>query len=239
MAGCLRFLVFAVLLVFVLAWFVPPLIAGPVVATSLTAAGFDGEDTEVVVRTDPPPELVLLHADNLRITSRNVRRDDVRIQRLDLQLTDVGLLDRTFASIEGTLDGLSTLGAGGEAIVVQRISIDGESPNPAATVEISPAQVQSLAADAIAGLMGTRPTTLSLLEPDGLQFVVGPATTVGRFEIEADGSLALAVAGGPLGDQNFVLIRPQDGLPVAFRSLRVGPTGLVLEGTLEVAALGL
>ena len=64
------------------------------VTTAVTAAGLQADDTTVTVSSDPPTDLIGLHADRVRVRATDATFRDLAIGELDLVLRDVSILDR-------------------------------------------------------------------------------------------------------------------------------------------------
>jgi hypothetical protein len=236
MRGCLSVLLLAVLFAGAGLWFGGRPAAAFLIDTGLTSSGFTARERQVEVEADPPFELAGGRADSVRIRASDAEfRAGLSAQELDMTVTSVDLLGRSFERVTGNLSGaaLDEPGGGG-AIGPFEIEIDG----PADAAEVA----ALLPADAllpvlrgvIEGTIGVQPANLRLEAPDLVTFTVGPAGSRARILVEG-GDLAVRVAipgGQPV---TLRILHP----PAAFRlaTARVGPDGLRLTGALDVEAL--
>ena len=239
MRGCLSFLLFVVVLVGLLAWFVLPAVAGPLVVASLTGAGLDGRDTRATVTANPPLELLLLRADRVRVQSSDVALRGIRAASLDISLTDVSFLDRSFASIDGDLGGLTVTTAAGASVEIPSIHISGSSSTARADFVVPSSLVVSLAQDAAERATGRRPSAVTLKSPDVVSFDVGGATLDETLAIDGWGDLIAEGSGGAAGLPSLVLVRATEIAPFALDSVSVVDAGVRLGGTVDLAAMGL
>ena len=137
MRGCLSILLLAALFVLALAWFGGPALAGTVVERSMTAAGFVAADTSVAVTSEPPLELLTGHADRVVVKARNATLRDMRAASLSLTLSNVDLVGRRFARVDGTLDNVSIDSSDGTVINARSIAVRGPADAATATVRMT------------------------------------------------------------------------------------------------------
>ena len=97
MRGCLFTLAFGAVVIALIVVVGLPQVAAGMVTTAVTAAGLQADDTTVTVSSDPPTDLVGLHADRVRVRATDATFRDLAIGRLDLVLRDVSILDRSAA----------------------------------------------------------------------------------------------------------------------------------------------
>ena len=74
-----------------------PAIAAGAITAGVTAAGLQSDDTVVTVSSDPPTDLLGLHADRVRVRATDATFRGLEIASLDLTLHDLHLVDRTAA----------------------------------------------------------------------------------------------------------------------------------------------
>ena len=239
MRGCLSFLLFVVVLVGLLAWFVLPAIAGPLVVASLTGAGLQGRDTRATVTADPPLELLLLRADRVHVQSTDVSLRGIRAAMLDINLTDVGFLERSFATIDGDLEGLTVTTAEGGSVSIPSVHITGSSSAARADFVVPTPLVISLAQDAAERATGRRPSAVSLKSPGVVSFDVGGATFDETLAINGSGDLLAEGGVGGAGLPSLVLVRATEIAPFTLQSVGVEDAGVQLGGTVDLAAMGL
>lgn len=105
MRSCLIRLLILIALVFALLWFGLPIGASWLATNALNASGFTGTGTKVEVSSNPPPLLLLGHADSIHLTSSQVGIGDLHAAGVDLTLGKVELFSRQIGSVTGTLRG--------------------------------------------------------------------------------------------------------------------------------------
>jgi hypothetical protein len=230
--GCLFVLLLGAAVVIGSVLIAGPTVVGGAATVVLSLAGFSGEETAVDVSTDSPLELLQLHADEMRITSRDATYRDVQVGRVDVTLTDVDLGARTCDRIDGRLEDVLLVREGASAIRVRRIDIEGRTPRPAMRVTLPAAEVELLVTDAIEAASGQRPGAVSLEAPDRLTFVVGGVPVGGRLSVDSAGGLVLDpdVPVLPRSD----VFRPDSTLPFRLSDFSIGDAGLELVGTLDL-----
>jgi len=104
MKGCLTVLVLAALFLFSGAWLAGPPVAGFLLETALTTGGLRSNDLEVTVDSEPRFELLGGHADRVRIRATAASYRELSIERLVVDMDDVGLVDRRADQVEGELE---------------------------------------------------------------------------------------------------------------------------------------
>ena len=229
--SCLSVLVLAAIFVLVLAWVGGPVLAGTVVERSLTAAGFVAAETSVAVTSEPPLELVTGHADRVVINARNATLRDIRATSVSLTLSNVDLVGRNFARVDGSLDDVSIDAADGSTINARTIAVRGAAEETIATVHIEQAVVERLVKEGIRAQTGVAVERITLSPPNRIRFTAGLSLD-GRFEVGRDGSLDVVTSDG---GARFKLFDPPPELNLASASV-VG-TDLVLVGTMSLADL--
>jgi len=215
------------------AWFGGPTIAGSLVEASLSSAGFRGSNTTVEVITDPPWELLGGRADRVIIRSQDASIDQLQADRLELALLDADLGALSFARVEGRLEGVTLHAADGTSIDAATVDISGTPGAVSAVIRIDAAEVERVALAEIQRQTGVSIGTTRLEPPDLVVFSVFVLQVEGRFAVEPDGSLALAV--NLPGNPRVALIADE---AIRFESVAVINGQLVLSGTLNLAALG-
>ena len=213
-------------------WLGGPSIAGGLIEGSLASAGFRGDPTEVDVESDEPWDLLGGRADRITIRSENATVDQLQAERLQLVLTDADLGGRSFAQVDGRLEGVTLLAADGTAVHASSVDIAGPPGAVRAAIRIDAAEVERLALAEVERQTGTTIGATSLREPDIVSFTVLVFTVEGRFVVEPDGALALAVA-LPGNPQVRLIADPS----IRFDSVRVEDGQLVLGGILNLPAL--
>lgn len=246
MTGCLRFVVFVVLLLAALAWFALPPVADRLVTAGL---GFVlGGTVEAQVDTAFPPSLLAFHADEVEVYATAVHPggDGLSADSLRLDLRGVDLLARTAASVDGTLTGVTLAGAapGGGPLHVASIGLAGPLDALDATVGLDGTEVRAVVAAALAQALGGAlggaapdvPLDVTLSAPDRVRFTLAGVPADARLAVRS-GSLVALFADGPVPTAT-ILAAGATG-PLALSGVRVDGSDLVLTGRLDRSALGL
>jgi hypothetical protein len=238
MRGCLWVIVLGVLVIVGGTWLAGPSVAGAIVHTGLTTGGIEADDLTVTVEAEPRWELLGGRADRIRITGTRARLRGMTVGRLDVDLREVGLVDRRAGRVRGRLDDVVVSNeavAGGLTIV--RIELAGGSPIEA-TVQVAEAEVSRLIADDIRAKLDRPPDEVALVTPDRLRIQVDALTLEGRLAVDATGSLVLRVDGAA-GDLIGDIVLVEGGtMPVELESASVREGRLVLVGALETGLIG-
>lgn len=229
MRGCLSVLFLAAAFVVGGAWFGGPLLAAGIVRSALEVAGFEGRDTTVQVVADPPIEVLTGRADQVRIGSDDASVEGLGAQRLEVTLTGIDLLARTFDRLDGTLTGVSLRSDDGSRSRATMVVLAGPQDDVEAVVRVAPSAVDDLVASAIEREIGFSVGEVALQAPDRLVFTAGPVEATGRLVVEPDGSLSLA-AELP-GNPRIAIL--DAGTPLVFESVSVDGD-LILIGSLDL-----
>ena len=239
MRGCLFTLVLGAVLLAVLVVVGLPAAAEGILTGGIRAAGLQSDDLTVTVRSDPPTDLVGMHADHVRVVASDAEFRGLEIGKLDLRLQDVEILARTAGSVDGTLDDVALpLGAGGD-IRVNQIAIAGDTDHLTAATTIPPAQARALVSDAVEQATGFKPDQVTLTSPDRVAIrAAGGLELEGRLAVTPSGDLVLR-GEGPLAGRDAVLLRGGEDLPIELKEVRVTSSGgLRLAGDLAISILG-
>jgi hypothetical protein len=234
MRGCLTFLVVVALLVGVGGWFLLPPATGALVGTGLVVSGLRGTDTKVEVSADPPFELLTGHADSVSITSSSATWGQLSAATLEVNLSDVGLVDRTFDRIDGRLTGVSLADDNGATIGVSSVILGGTRQAPTATLGLSSLAVELLVGRAVASELPATPERVRLQAPDRLVLEAASRSVTGRLAIDA-GALVLRLQG--VGTVS--IYDPGQSAPFRLRSVSVTADELSLGASINLVALGL
>ncbi len=239
MRGCLFTLLLAAVVVgFLLVVGLPALAAGLLTA-GLSAAGLVADDTTVTVASDPPTDLLGLHADTVTVTATDATFRGFEIGTLDLVLGDVSVLERTAGTVDGELTDVSMQATGGHRVTLDRITIGGGGDHVTTATVIPKADAEALISDAVGAQTGVRPTSVSLVAPDWVTVRAGGKTLGGRFAINGNGDLVVRGDEGAGAGTELVLVRGGKDLPIELTSVRVTTSGgLRLAGDLAVGILG-
>jgi hypothetical protein len=237
--GCLFTIALAAILLALLVVVGLPAVAAGVLTGAISAAGLQSDDTTVTVRSDPPTDLLGLHADHVRVLADDATFRGMAIDHLDLALADVAIVDRTVGGVDGTLTGVTVPLEDGSRIKLNEIAIDGEADDLRATTVIPKVQVQALISDAIEQQAGIRPEAVVLTTPDRLTVKTGLGLDLGgRFVVMPGGDLVVR-AEGPLAGTDVVLLHGGQDVPLSITGAHVMPDGgLSLTGKLAISLLG-
>src|SRR5512147_270207 len=103
MRGCLFTLLLGGVALVLLVVIGLPRVAAGVLTSAVGAAGLQADDTTVTVSTDPPTDLLGLHADRVRIRATDATFRDLEIGALDIELREMAIIDRTAQEVDGRL----------------------------------------------------------------------------------------------------------------------------------------
>lgn len=238
MRGCLFTLLLGAVVIGVVVVIGLPAIAAGVLTGALSAAGLVADDTTVTVSSDPPTDLLGLHADTVRVTASDASFRGLEMASLDLVLGDVSVLERSAGAVDGELTDVTIRARGGE-VRLDRVTIGGTTEAMTATAVVPNAEVETLIADAVEAQTGSRPTAVTLTAPDGLAVTVRGQALKGRFVVNGRGDLIVRGTSGAIKDTEVALIRGGDDLPIELTSVRVTKDrGLRLTGDLVIGILG-
>jgi hypothetical protein len=239
MRGCLFTLLLAVVVIaFIVVVGLPALAAG-VLTTAVQAAGLDAADTTVTVSSDPPTDLLGLHADRVRVRATHATFRGLAIGRLDLTLSDVAIVDRTFGAVTGSLRDVTVPDVGGRPIDLAAVTLSGTGGALKGTTVIPAPTAQTMLADGIASAIGTRPTSVAFAAPNLVTVKLAGATVTGHLGVDPAGDVVATITGGPLQGQQVVLLAAGSALPIHVTSATVTAAGdLRIAGDLSVGLLG-
>jgi hypothetical protein len=231
--GCLVTIVLLAAVAVGAIWLLLPPLVGTLTQGALVAAGFNADRMTVTVHADPPPELLGLEADAIRVQASNARYHGLEAVDVDVTLRDVRLGDRTFGSVDGTLRFVSFPGtADRPAVTVPEATLSGSADRVRATMTFPAAAARDLASAALEGKVGITPSKVTLAAPDRVRVVVGGDTVDGRLAIRADGALLLEPRpSGTIG--TVVLVEPGPDVPFRIDSFRIVDGGLLVVTTFD------
>jgi hypothetical protein len=232
MRGCLSVIVLALVFAVAGAWFAGPPVAAFVVQTGLSAAGFQGSNTSVTVVADPPVELLSAHADRVTIESEDATIDQFRAGRVELALTDADLLNRTFGSVEGSLDNVTIEASGDTTLEASRVEVTGDPSAADMTIHVTREALGNAALEMLRQQLGVEVDTVKFAAPDKVSFTAGGTTIAGQFVIH-DGGLSMMV--NLPGAQRIDLLEAGRGFTLT--KVSIGDREMVLDGVLDVQHL--
>ena len=231
MRGCLFVLVGAALVASVAAWFGSPILASAVVDAGLRSAGFEGRTLTTTVTGNPPPRLLLAHADTVRVQGDDVSFRTFHAVRLDLTMTDVDLISRSFATISGTIGG-AEVNTADNIPTTADVTVDGAAANAAASIVVKAATVDRVVRATFANRITAPITRTELVAPDVLRIVTPAATLEGRIVVDDSGALA---SENGLGRAPVLGLDPS--FPLRLRTATVADGDLRIDATLDAEQL--
>lgn len=231
MRGCLFVLVFAAIVVSTVAWFGAPVLTSTVITAALENGGYHAVSSTVSVTSDPPPKLLLGRADRVEIAGTDVDFRTFHAATLDLVLTDVDVVNRTAARIEGRITGAELKTADDEPTTAD-VDIDGAADAAAAVIVVDAATVDRVVKAAFERRFGVAVTSTELVAPDTLRIRSVGATVEGRLVVDASGAIALST---PLGSAGILSLDPS--FPLRLRSVTAVGGDLRIDATLDAEAL--
>jgi hypothetical protein len=228
--GCLVTIALLLAIALAATWYVLPPLAGTLTQGALSAAGFEADTTTVTVTADPPPKLLTLTADSVRIQATNVTYHGMRATSADVTLAEVSFAARTFQSLDGTLKGVRIQLGGGSELGVPLVRLSGPADRIQATMSIPAADAEALAGAAVETVIGITPERVSLVGPDRVRVEVGGLAVSARLALRQDGALMLvAPNGNPIG--SVALVVPGPDVPFRIDSFEI------VDGGLEIVAV--
>lgn len=229
MRGCFTTIVFLLGIAVAASWFVLPPVAGILTQGALATTGFDAESTTVTVTADPPPRLLTLKADSIRIQATNLIYRGLHAASADITLHQVAFGDRTFKTIDGTLKGVRFQADSGPELGAPLVRLSGPADRIRATITVPAADAEALAIAAVEGGIGITPKSVILTGPDRIQVDVGGLAVAARLAVR-DGALMLeAPTGSPVG--SIALVTPGPDAPFRIESFKIVDGGLVIIAT--------
>lgn len=238
MRGCLFVVALGVVVAAIVVAVGLPAFAAGVLTAGVTAAGLNAPDTTVTVSSDPPTDLVMFHADRVRVRATHATFRGLEIASLDITLGDVAILDRTARTVDGRLTGVVLPNVGARRVALGTISLSGGDDDVRAAATLAAGEAEALLSDAVENALGTRPASVALDAPDRITVDLGAAVHA-RLSVSAAGDLLATVTDGPAAGRAITLLRGGEDLPVRLASVTVSATGDVrLEGTVTAAILG-
>ena len=231
MRGCLTVLVLALLAALLGAWVGAPIVARDAVAVALRTSGFTAKSLSIRVSANPPPLLLLGHADRVHIVAGGAAVRGLQADSLDFTLSDVDLASRTFGSVDGTLVGARIAQPAGTTFSAGEVDVAGPTDAALATLQLDAADLRAMLQSAYGDAGRTAPAAVEPVPPSELAVTVAGKREVGRLAIDG-GSLVMRV-----GDLVLRLASPGPDLPLELRTVSVGSGGVVVGGVIDVAAL--
>ena len=238
MRGCLFTLLLGAIAIglFVVVVF-PAMIAGALTA-GVEAAGLQSDATVVTVSSNPPTDLLGMHADEVRIRATDATFRGLEIENLDVTLHDLRFIDRTARAVDGVLEGVVVPDVGGRELALDSIRLAGAGETVIARTTVQGDEVEGLIADGIEAKLGSRPDSVSLTAPDRITVRLD-GSLKGRLIVSPAGDLQVRIANGPAEGLVVTLLRAGVDIPLRLTDASVSAAGdLQLTGELAVNLLG-
>jgi len=227
-AGLIRFVVFAAVLVALLVFVVVPVLASPVLTQMVRDMGLQADDLEVSIDSFDPA-LFGGRASKVRVVGDNVALGLATVDEMNLTFGNVAFLERTFQTLSGELRGV-TVNAGGVTLRVSSVQVDGPADEARATGHFSAAEAERLVHTA-AARAGIRLEAVRFVE-GGLRVSLAGIRTGARAYVQG-GALVLAPDIGP----PMVLLQPVPTDPWRLSEAYVTRTGIVVRGVVDATRL--
>jgi hypothetical protein len=226
--GCLFVVALAAVLLAAIAWFAAPPLASLVVRNALQSAGVTSGDVVVDVTADPPIRLLTGRADGVRIRATSATIDALSTGDVDLRLSSVDLLGRSYGAIRGVLHAVVIpTGGPGVALTATSVELIGPADTVTAIAHIPIAAARDAFRGSLEAAVGRSVGSVDLIAPDVLTFSLGPVTASARLVV--DGGALLLEADVP-GRPRVVLLRAGD--PIVVTGVAITDE-LVVTGTID------
>jgi hypothetical protein len=232
--GCLFVLIAAAAVLLAAAWFGAPVVASTVVGGMLQASGYTASRATVEVRSDPPLEILLGHADSVRIEGDDVAWHTFHASSLDLTLGDVDLFGRRAATVNGSISDVALGDADATTVdpPLADIAIGGLTADAGATFELPASSVERIVRAAFERALGRAIVSMSLAAPDIVRVQTGLGTVEGHLAIDSSGGLILTT---PVATGTILAFDPS--FPLHLTSVTSSVTAVTLNGRLDVQEL--
>ena len=209
-----------------------PLVAQPLVAQAVRSVSpFGSQPLDVEVDADGLG-LITGKITSIHVTGADLTASRLDIGSLDVTARDIGILDRSFASITGTLANVVMRRSDGTALQAREVQLSGASDAVEATARVGRDAALEIVRRALEGA-GLPTEGLELIDGGVRVSVLGQRTDVAVGA--SDG--AVAIAGSVAGGVPIVVFGPEPGDPWRITGVSVAPDGLQVEATIDLAAV--
>jgi hypothetical protein len=215
-----------------LAFLFAPIVARTLVADAVRAVSpFGSEPIDVEVDATAAG-LLRGKVDSIRVTGANLAAGRLEIGNLDATATNIGILDRAFDSMTGTLGSVVLRRSDGSELRAREVQLSGPSDAVQATASVGPDAALRIVRQSLDG--AGLPTGNAELVDGGVRLsVLGQQTTLALGA--ADGSVT--IAGSVAGGSPIVVFGPEPGDPWRITGVSVSPDGLEVYATIDLAAV--
>jgi len=215
-----------------LAFIFAPIVARTLVADAVRAASpFGSQPIDVEVDATA---LALLggKVDSIHLTGANLAAGRLDVGSLDATADGVGILDRAFDSMTGTLSAVTLRRSDGTDLRAREVRLSGPSDAVDATADVGAAAALKIVRQALesAGL----PSDNAELVDGGVRLsVLGQATTLALGAVDGSVTIAGSVAGGG----PIVVFGPEPGDPWRITGVSVTTAGLDVHAVVDLGAM--
>jgi hypothetical protein len=215
-----------------LAYVLAPLVARPLVADAVRAASpFGSAPLEVDVTADAIG-LLQGRIDSVHLTGSDLTSERAPIGRLDITADNVGIIDRTFASMSGSLESVIMTRADGSSVQLARVDLSGPSDRLEATARIDRDAALAIVGQALASA-GLPADGAELIDGGVRLSVLGQRTDVAIGVVDGAVSIAGSIAGGG----SIVVFGPEAGDPWQITGVSASPNGLQVHALIDLGPL--
>jgi hypothetical protein len=214
------------------AYLLAPIVARPLVADAVRAASpFASDPLEVDVDADPVG-LLRGQVGSIHVTGSKLTSGRLDVGRLEVTVCEVGILDRSFGSMSGTLDAVTLRRAAGTDIRAAEVHLSGPSDAMDATASVGRDAAVALVRRAIEAA-GLPADDLELIDGGVRMSVLGQRTDVALGA--ANG--AVTIAGSVAGGGSIVVFGPEPGDPWRITGVSVAPSGLEVHAAIDLGTV--
>jgi hypothetical protein len=206
-----------------------PIVARPIVVGVVQAGSpFGAGPLDVDVSMDAIG-LVRGRIDRIHVTGTDLESERATIGRLDVTASGVSIVDRTFTSIEGSLDAVVVKRADGTVVSLDRVELAG----PTAAVEATASIDRNAALELVeAALTDTGLPVAGVALVDGFVRlkVLGQSADIALGVVDGSVTMAGSLVGG-----SIVVFAPEPGDPWRITGVTVSKDGLLVYATVDVS----
>jgi len=224
----LGFLLFFVVVAGAMLFLAVPLVVNPMLTQALRDMGVQADDLRVSVDA-LDPALLTGRAGHVRVQGTDVKIGRATVGTLDLTLSDVSFIDRTFGTVNGKLGDVA-VSAGGITASASEVDVSGPSNSAVATGHFD-SQESADIVKAAAKRVGV-PLDNAELVDGGLRLTVAGLPIGADISVEG-GALVLQPQIGP----QIVLVQPATSDPWRLEDAYVTKSGITVRGRVDATRL--
>jgi hypothetical protein len=223
--GFLRFVAFFALLFAGFVLVVLPLLMGPLLTGVVRDMGVHADSVNVSVAL-LDPSLILGRSRQVTLSATKVDAAPAQIGSLTLSLGNVNFFDRTFDTVNGSLNDVS-LTLGGATVAAESATVAGPANAATVTATFAASQVVQLLT-VVAAHNGLKLDNVAVSD-SGVAVAVHGVTAAAQLSVKG-GALLLDPGTG----QTVVLLQPTKGDTWSLTDVWFTPSGMNLSGTVDV-----